>query len=89
MTDDKILGLLEPIMHAIAATQAFFAHALCNFAEQPGVDLQGLIDGIRSLEPQRSQAEEDVFRNTYTACKNRVLNDLEAISRARNPLQSP
>ncbi len=76
MTDEEIREGLEACAHAVSATQSFFSQAFCVLAEQSGIDLQSLVNGIR---PLNSQNEEETSQIVYTALKNHLLRDLEVL----------
>lgn len=78
MTDEEILKTIEASVHASSAMSLFLNHAFCLLAQQSGVDLRKLIEGIQSLQPQKGA---DLFQTTYTASKDQLLSNLEELCR--------
>lgn len=74
MTDEEILKTIEASVHATSATGIFFNHVLCVLAKQPGIDIQALIDGIRSLQ---NPGGDEVFQKIYLSCKDILVSNLE------------
>jgi hypothetical protein len=58
----------------------FFRLLIMGFPPRPFVDLKALIEGVRSLYTER---QDDPFRVTYSALKDRLLSNLEELYRQR------
>ena len=86
MTDEEILEAIKSSVHTTSATGIFLNHALCVFAQQPGVDIPLLIDGIRNLRPCDG---DTVLDKVYEKSKQLLISNLEETLKQRSRDQTP
>ncbi len=81
MTDDEINESIkratETFLHSSSAMATFLRDAFCLLAQQPGIDRQALLDGLRSLKP--TDDEEVLFQATYKLHKAQLLEQIELL----------
>jgi hypothetical protein len=80
MTDEEIIEAIEASAHATSATGIFLNHAFCLLAQQPVVDLPGLIKDIRSLSKPDG---DSTFKTIYESSRDLLLSNLESMLRDR------
>ncbi len=81
MTDEEINESIkraaETFLHSSSAMATFLRDAFCLLAQQPGIDRQALLDGLRSLKP--TDDEDVLFQATYKLHKASLLEQIELL----------
>ena len=68
--------ITETSVAASTAMSEFLSHAFCVLAQQPCIDRDKLLEGLRSLSPTRG---DNLFQNIYNIQKTKILDRLEGL----------
>lgn len=79
MTDeeinDAVKSVTETCLKSSSAMAALLQDAFCLLAQQPCIDRQVLLDGLRSLKREDDQSV--MFQATYNLHKAKLLEQIE------------
>jgi hypothetical protein len=67
---------------SVKASSAMFMvlrHAFSVLAQQPCIDRNLLLDGLRSLSPDKGKDKDASFRTNYEACRDKLLAQIEGL----------
>jgi hypothetical protein len=86
LTDEEIKESIkratETCIESSSAMAMLLRDAFCVLAEQPGVDRQAVLDGLRSLTPVDD--ESVLFQATYKFHKARLLEKIEVLYKEKS-----
>ncbi|MBP1747430.1 MAG: hypothetical protein H6Q54_2045 [Deltaproteobacteria bacterium] len=85
MNNEDAVEPYKTIATTISATSVFFIHAFCVLAQQLDVDLQLLMDELRSLSVPDA---EKGFQKIYSSLKEHVLSNLGELQKQKDERSS-